>query len=350
MKKTLVALAAMAATGAFAQVTISGSINLGYHNNAAGVGSMSTSGGLKGDRNHLTFTAAEDIGNGLKVTAALQMRFNSANGGNTYGNTKNEGGTMGANLFEQSRLTVEGGFGTVSAGRFTNVIGVAPLHVMEDSAYSAASTSAYGRLSGQLQYISPSFAGAQVWGLFARMDQNTYPTSSGNGMTASSVAANGAITTGTAALRNFSAFGLNYANGPIFAQVSSITGLYDDTNTKWGVTYNLGMAKLAVGQYRQGKAIGSGGTGMTAHTTTEYGVEVPFGQFVGAVTMHRNNTDLDSTKTDGSTQQQKVGYKLYYSLNKTTFLEFEGSNTSNGPVGASNPNGTAYYIGARKTF
>ena len=346
MKKTLVALAALAATGAFAQVTISGSMNVGYKNSAAGAGSV---GALKGDRNHLTFTAAEDIGNGLKVTAALQLRYDSMHGGNTYGNTAIEGGTKGANLFEQSRLTVEGGFGTVSVGRFTNAIGVAPLHFMEDSAYSAASTSAYGRLSGQLQYLSPSFAGAQVWALTARMDQNTYPTASGNGMTASSVAANGVITSGTAALRNFSAFGLNYANGPIFAQVSSITGLYDDTNTKWGVTYNLGMAKLAVGQYRQGKAIGSGATGMTAHTTTEYGVEVPFGQFVGAVTMHRNDKDLDSTKTDGTSQQQKVGYKLYYSLNKTTTMEFEGSNTSNAGAGASS-NGTAYYLGARKTF
>ena len=64
--------------------------------------------------------------------------------------------------------------------------------------------------------------------------------------------------------------------------------------------------------------------------------------------MHRNNTDLDSTKTDGSTQQQKVGYKLYYSLNKTTTLEFEGSNTSNAQSSANN--GTAYYLGARKTF
>ena len=323
-------------------------MNVGYKNSAAGVGSV---GALKGDRNHLTFTAAEDIGNGLKVTAALQLRYDSMHGGNTYGNTAIEGGTKGANLFEQSRLTVEGGFGTVSVGRFTNALGVAPLHLMEDSAYSGASTSAYGRLSGQLQYLSPSFAGAQVWALTARMDQNTYPTASGNGMTASSVAANGVITSGTAALRNFSAFGLNYANGPIYAQVSSITGLYDDTNTKWGVTYNLGMAKLAVGQYRQGKDVGTHATAannMAAHTTTEYGVEVPFGQFVGAVTMHRNNTDLDSTKTDGSTQQQKVGYKLYYSLNKTTTLEFEGSNTSNAQSTANN--GTAYYLGARKTF
>ena len=349
MKKTLVALAALAATGAFAQVTISGSMNVGYKNSAAGAGSV---GALKGDRNHLTFTAAEDIGNGLKVTAALQLRYDSMHGGNTYGNTAIEGGTKGANLFEQSRLTVEGGFGTVSVGRFTNAIGVAPLHFMEDSAYSGASTSAYGRLSGQLQYLSPSFAGAQVWALTARMDQNTYPTASGNGMTASSVAANGVITSGTAALRNFSAFGLNYANGPIYAQVSSITGLYDDTNTKWGVTYNLGMAKLAVGQYRQGKDVGTHATAannMAAHTTTEYGVEVPFGQFVGAVTMHRNDKDLDSTKTDGTSQQQKVGYKLYYSLNKTTTLEFEGSNTSNAGAGASS-NGTAYYLGARKTF
>jgi hypothetical protein len=65
--------------------------------------------------------------------------------------------------------------------------------------------------------------------------------------------------------------------------------------------------------------------------------------------MHRNDKDLTSGASPaGSTQQQKVGYKLYYSLNKTTTLEFEGSNTSNAQSSANN--GTAYYLGARKTF
>ena len=104
MKKTLIALAALAATGAFAQssATISGSINYGISTSTAKVHGY---GAWKGDRNHLTFTAVEDMGGGMKLSAGVQARFNSANSGTNTGYVNSVTGAAGDSLFEHSHLS-----------------------------------------------------------------------------------------------------------------------------------------------------------------------------------------------------------------------------------------------------
>lgn len=74
MKKTLVALAALAATGAFAQVTVSGKLGFGYYKNGqnAVVGGAPEHGLHMTDGN-LTFTATEDLGGGWKATAMSEF-------------------------------------------------------------------------------------------------------------------------------------------------------------------------------------------------------------------------------------------------------------------------------------
>jgi len=85
MKKTLIALAALAAVGTVsAQAVISGSINVGMQHSALDTYS---NGGVKGDRNFLAFSETEDLGNGLKVSAYLNARFNSINGTEKYMST-----------------------------------------------------------------------------------------------------------------------------------------------------------------------------------------------------------------------------------------------------------------------
>ncbi len=91
MKKTLIAMAAVAVAGvASAQVTISGAIGMGYQN------SFGTKGTARTDGN-VNFTATEDLGGGLSVTAVggvdLQNRGQYAAGRNLS-------------------LTVNGGFGS----------------------------------------------------------------------------------------------------------------------------------------------------------------------------------------------------------------------------------------------
>ncbi len=83
MKKTLVALAALAATTAFAQssLTISGQLDagVGVFKNAAGV-SQTFQGQGQWGASRLRFTGSEDIGGGTKANFLLEMQPNMANG------------------------------------------------------------------------------------------------------------------------------------------------------------------------------------------------------------------------------------------------------------------------------
>ncbi|MEY2781212.1 MAG: hypothetical protein RL307_916, partial [Pseudomonadota bacterium] len=130
MKKTLVALAALAATGAFAQVTLYGSADLCYISHAteatAGTVRDKTSGigesCFAGPR--LGFKGEEDLGGGLKASftvetgysltsqQGLKVRVTSAG----HQSTLNGGGGFGLGTNRQSWLALDGGFGQVMAG------------------------------------------------------------------------------------------------------------------------------------------------------------------------------------------------------------------------------------------
>ena len=78
MKKTLIALAVLAASGAsFAQVTITGNYTAGYRV-SSGVGATATAngadqGGLGNDTSALTFEAKEDLGGGMAAGAKMSV-------------------------------------------------------------------------------------------------------------------------------------------------------------------------------------------------------------------------------------------------------------------------------------
>ena len=95
MKKTLVALAVLAASGAsFAQATITGQYGFGYRSGAEVETGFSTS-----DSN-VNFSASEDLGGGLKVAA--NVKINSTNRDSVSGGDE--------------AISLSGGFGTLSMG------------------------------------------------------------------------------------------------------------------------------------------------------------------------------------------------------------------------------------------
>jgi hypothetical protein len=72
MKKTLIAMAVLAASGAsFAQVSITGAVALGYEAHTSKDLSAKSVGGFGVDTSAITFSATEDIGGGMKAGAVL---------------------------------------------------------------------------------------------------------------------------------------------------------------------------------------------------------------------------------------------------------------------------------------
>ena len=381
MKKTLVAIAALTAVSAFAQssVTVSGIVNYGMHNDVA---KTTTYGGLKGDRNNLTFGVVEDMGNGVSTTGTLQFRFNSGTGAAGYNNSGASAAVgAGATQFEQVAIGVNTPYSNVRVGRFTNAMGVADVHVFEDSKYGTNSArAAYGRLSNTLQITTPSFAGVQAALIGAQGSTNKWGNPGG-------VTGAGFITgvdysaqtqTGmTKGVNDFSALVINYTNGPLFLQAAAINGVAYEKATKIAATYNTGWAKFYASQYNQKDDIkvtttttaaadgvttavtaGGAGAGLAAHKSTEYGVSVPYGNWTGRLGMQTNNKDLDTSITDGSTKVKKTTIGAEYALSKRTQLQYQRSNVKNGVAatnaaiggGFGDSTGSAYFVGIQHSF
>jgi hypothetical protein len=367
MKKTLVAIAALAAVSAFAQssVSIDGVVNYGVK---YAVTKAATTDGWKGDRNAINFKVVEDMGAGNKFGATLQMRYNPANAGasSTYVNSAT--GNLGDNLFEQSKFQFDTNYGQVAVGRFTNAQGVADLHPFEDAGQSTASHQAInGRHSGQIQLTTPSFMGAKLWALGAKATSNKYlGGGTGAGYVATSDLSNVAVGTGTknvstyanpdAAHRDLSAIGIDYNAGPLYVHVNSMTDLTNTKSTKIGATYDLGYAKFYANQYNQkdniaylagsaatwkmtgvntvvadAAAVTSGtGVGQAAHKATELAVKVPYGNYNFMYGRYSTNKDLTLGVTDGSTKAERSAYGVTYNITKRTQLMAMASNTKNG--------------------
>lgn len=377
MKKTLVALAALSAISAFAQssVAITGSLSYGQATSVAGANSV---GGWKGDRNALNFVITEDMGNGQKAAVSLQTRFNSSVGGVNTGYVSSADGTSGSTTFEQTKLALsDAKFGEIAVGRFTNAMGVAPLHPFEDSAQTTSPHQAVnGRLSGQLQYTSPSFMGLQVWGLNAQKSANTYMGSGTGGGYSSTWN----LSTATAGSKNFGAYGVNYTNGGLYAQALAYDDLLGTRATKIGASYDLGArfygVKLFANQFNQkdninavgastitastGVVLKVGDTGYTAvpgslaaHKATELAATVPYGAFTFMA--GRLTTNTDTQVGIANTKVSKVAWGATYSLSKRTQLQYFASSTDNaGYTSAVNvggfANGRNQWAGVQHSF
>ncbi|MET3131833.1 putative porin [Oxalobacteraceae bacterium GrIS 1.11] len=112
MKKSLVALTLFGACAGVAHaqssVVIYGDLDVGI-SKASG----STTAVGKRDNNRLGFKGAEDLGNGLKALFQLEIRFEP-----DTGTIENTSGVNSRPLFQgQSRVGLQGGFGTVRLGR-----------------------------------------------------------------------------------------------------------------------------------------------------------------------------------------------------------------------------------------
>ncbi len=329
MKKTLIALAAVAATGAaFAQstVTISGGFDFGV---AKPVGSAGARLDGSNNRNTLAFSGTEDLGGGLKATFNLVSRFSPESGKNDT----NSDGTERPQWMSESSVGLAGGFGAVKIGRQLTAL-QGPLGGFDVWGTATQGSVAGGVLAGYLtdasygtggqaradviNYSTPVFNGfsaAASYGFKTANSGSTAPTTEGTGKALTSLYA-------------------QYANGPVVVGAGTETSRANDKATAVMASYDLGVAKV-MGAYTIYNPIAS-----TVDTKGYMiGAAIPMNAFTFKV-------GYGTSKPEGgaaTVKKSAIGFD--YALSKRTFIYTNYASDS-----AKTTEKTGYDIGVRHTF
>jgi predicted porin len=300
MKKTLLALAVLASTGAaFAQsATLSGSYAAGFQSGSvAGV----KTAGFGTDTAAIALTATEDLGGGLKATAKVSL-----------------GGMMrdGAGTGEDAYVSLAGNFGTITLATVESDDGLsrayagAPVIGLDGKVHVANSN------IDVFSYTSPQLAPG-LTAYYAYVDRGP-STAVRTGLQAG--------TTGVAGNQPSHTLRLTYTAGPVDARfdVTSWTRQLDadvtsnTTKNRFRISgnYDLGMVKLGLG-YASTKRT----TGTTAKQT-EAGLSAPFGPVtVGLVYEKLVDAGVTTSGTTFGAQAMHHGRKLAL-LQQTTHSAF----------------------------
>jgi predicted porin len=351
MKKTLLAMAVLAASGAaFAQssVTLFGVVDGTL---AFGRGSVSnltqlTNSGLNSSR--LGFRGVEDLGGGLNASFHLEAGVNNDNGTGAGTSTNNQAlaadapgvraGTQGLTFNRRSTVSLGGGFGEVRLGRdytpqFWNQTVYDPFGTNGVGTTQTLNSSLGGpttvRASNSIGYFLPGNLGGFNGQLQYSMGENASTgTKDGNG------------------------YGLRfgYGAGPIAANVAYSRTTYaagNITTTNVGGSYDFGVAKI-MGIYDQDKAGTVTGKGFLA------GVSAPIG--AGEI---RGSYSSYKTDAAGTPKTNKLALGYIHNLSKRTAAYATLARTTNSGGarqalnGAStdvNASSTGYDFGIRHSF
>lgn len=393
MKKTLIALAALAATGAYAQssVTISGNLDETYYNQGAASGWIHN-----GNSTSLwSLSGVEDMGGGMKARFNLVSELNPMKG--QVGATSTGAATTTAqtpDIFNRgANIALESGFGTVTVGRqqdlwfttqgFFNTSGsnsfgfgnltaqmsnAATVKILNGGSTLAAANAGTGLTGftgttgitgvandgntgtsmafvGGVAYATPVFSGFQAQ---IQSGTNTY--------------SDGGANTGIA-------YALSYANGPLKLALASSakndsTGATTAwTNTVLGATYNLGKATIIAGVNKTSFAgLAAGNNNMTAWALGLNYVVSPAVDINASYGVLSDDTNSNNSATSiGLTGRYKLSNRtqLYAGLgsmnnsgNSTVGNIYGGSFNTPASIAyaATNTTTSAFMLGLKHTF
>jgi predicted porin len=307
MKKTLIALAVVAVSGAaFAQssMTLSGKLGIAYTANKSAAGVKSN--GLGVTDGNVTFAAVEDLGGGLKAAASMDVRVRgreSADDGSSSACAAlpcaaTRDGVGG----RDASVSLMGGFGTVTLGAVeagNGIIGLASAGAPVIGQDNGVTLDAAANVD-LLAYTTP----ALFPGLTAKVlliDSISNPGA--DGMESAST------------LQDATLVGVNYSAGPLavaadytaFGLNAVVVGA--DTRTRISGSYDLGVVKLGAGFQTKETTAG------VKDKQYMLGVSAPMGPLtVGATYAKR---DSDTATLDAK------GYELgaQYAFSKRTALQ-----------------------------
>jgi len=325
MKKSLIALAVLAASGAAlaqSSVTLYGRIDLSVGNekkiNADGVTKMFNGGdgGLTTSRWGLR--GSEDLGGGLKASFKLENRFNA-----------DEGTSQDPFFKGESTVSLSGGFGEVKFGRSTtvydDVIALSSSSSVFDSAFTPATNGVYksggdysSRFDNKITYLLPAMGG-----FYAGLD---YAFDEDAGKSADKMALK-----------------IGYKAGPLNVAL----GYQDEKTvadyTALSASYDFGVASVSGGYVQRN---GTTATGDDSEYTI--GVNVPFGAFAFSAAYAAGETEVS-----GATTAEASGFGLgaTYALSKRTkaYAGYRTHKVENA-AGAKTTDTRLYAVGIRHDF
>ena len=380
MKKTLIALAAVAATSAaFAQssVTVFGVVDAAYNTKSwkadGGIKAKGTGvvdGALAGSR--FGFRGVEDLGGGLKAEFMIEQGLSPTSAGLTNARTASSGfqidgattgltGRSSTSLNRQSFLGVSGGFGTVRLGyQYTNVYELATLSGYHagaegvhgaDFAHVAGNGYVGGTRANAITYISPKFGGFTA----------QFQYGAGTGL--QSFEHNTTLTDNQFEAKRTSIMG-KYAAGPLSVALA-YTAHKNGTSapgpskpatvtanlTQLGASYDFGMAKVGF-TYNTGDNDIASKTSYRELDAYSLSASVPFGSTSLVVAYH----DIDEKDGNGAKITDGSGYQfgVVHSLSKRTaayaFYGRNKFNTISSPAALTNLKQTDITVGVRHSF
>ena len=389
MKKTLIAMAALAATGAFAQssVTLYGRLSVGYGNQVTSESQANTTGNpterelraIGGANNgwqtsYWGIKGSEDLGGGLKANFTLEQDVAVASG------------TVGTGFNRISTVGLEGGFGKVDIGRFytpffqvvstadvNNTSAITTMNVtsyniangggtaptvdtisgrLTGSNLAAANTTVGGDVRGNgIHYVSPNFSGFTVRAMVAPADSTV------------AVSGTGVTTSDRGQLTN-NGLSADYTNGPLKVgvawgeQVLKLSGATTEgrgTGQTVAATYDFGAAKLFAAWAKAKRQANTSVETYSELTETNLGVAVPFGKTTFTAAWGRNTatsvaTGAENASLSGNDWILGVGYDL--SKRTLVFAKTGVFNNYDGNIAglAATTKTTNFTVGVRHLF
>jgi len=343
MKKSLVALAVLAASGAAmaqSSVTLFGVVDAGY---AVGKGSISNKTVLRNsgyNSSRLGFRGTEDLGGGMKASFWLEAGVNNDDGTGSASSALNQAqtaanvGTQGLTFNRRSTVSLEGGMGELRLGRDYTP------QFWSETVYDPFGTNGVGtsitafkggltgvRASNSIGYLSPSMGGVKLWAQTYMGENASTAAKVGNGNSYRITFDQGALS-------------LAYAG----SKTTTAAGVSNDTSNIAG-SYDLGVAKLMA----------------QSNTTSITGAKDIKGSLIGAlVPMAGGTFRISSAQSDQAGKKQKqtsVGFVNPMSKRTdlyATYARLANSGGSavglNGSATAANASSTGYEFGIKHAF
>jgi len=336
MKKSLVALAVLAAAGAVSAQTVnlSGKLRFAYESTSTKTaGITADANGLRVTDGNFTLVAVEDLGGGMKMQAAMEVLSR---------------GRDTAITGRDASLTLSGGFGSVLFGAIeagNGILGLGGAGSPGMYGLDGSATLAGAGNTDILRYTSPDMSGFKAY--VSLLDVTPVEsTATAPHVTQATLGMGSAAVTQDAAQ-----IGVTYGAGPIAAAADYVTW---DQNSAVGAaaaidnrfrvsgSYDLGVAKLGLGYEKRNYRPAN-----SDQADLLLGVAVPLGQTTVGLNWARRTGDAANFAQSASGYD--IGVK--YDLSKRTYVAFAYQNvTSNDAAGVEQDTAKKYRVQLSHAF